>query len=114
MSSLPPDLDIYAFLSVTPSSTNAEIQKAYRKLSLLYHPDRNPSDPEKFKILKDATDVLLSPTARAAYDNVRRAKAAKAARTSKYDDERKRMQQELEDREREAKRRRFDGRGVEE
>ena len=113
---LPPDLDIYAFLSVTPSSTELEIRKAYRKQSLLYHPDKNP-DPsavEKFHHLTLAVTILLSPTARAAYDNVRKAKAAKAARTAKYDDERRRMQRDLEDREREAKRRRFDMKGIDE
>ena len=113
---LPPDFDIYAFLSVTPTSTESEIRSAYRKQSLLYHPDKNPSPSaaEKFHYLNLSLAILVSPTARIAYDNVRKAKAAKAARTAKYDDERRRMQRDLEDREREAKRRRFDMRGVEE
>ena len=105
---LPPDFDIYAFLSITPTSTESEIRKAYRKQSLLYHPDKNPSPSavEKFHHLNVALAILLSPTARIAYDNVRKAKAAKAARTAKYDDERRRMQRDLEDRERDTRRER--------
>jgi DnaJ homolog subfamily C member 17 len=107
---LPPGLDIYTFLSVSKDATESEIRTAYRKQSLLYHPDKNPdpSAPRIFHQLKLARDILLSPSARSAYDNVQRAKAAKAARTAKYDDERRRMQKDLEDREREAKRRKFD------
>jgi DnaJ homolog subfamily C member 17 len=112
----PPDLDIYDFLSIAPTSTESEIRKAYRKLSRLYHPDKNPSSEavEKFHLLTLAVTILSSPTARTAYDNVRKAKAAKAARTAQYDDERRRMQRDLEDRERAAKRRRFDMKGIEE
>jgi DnaJ family protein C protein 17 len=104
---LPPNLDIYAFLGISSTATASEIGKAYRKQSLLYHPDKNPSPSavEKLHHLNLAKDLLLSPTARTAYDNVRKAKAAKAVRTAKYDDERKKMQRDLEFREREAKRR---------
>ena len=107
---LPQDLDLYAFLGVSTSATNSEITKAYRKKSLLYHPDKNPSESAAhiFHQLKLATDVLTDPSARAAYDNVRKAKAAKAERTAKYDNERRRMQADLEARERQAKRQKFD------
>lgn len=119
MTELPPDFDIYAFLNIEATATETEVVKAYRKLSLLYHPDKNPSPDvvQKFHYLSLCREILLSPTARAAYDNVRKAKAAKAERTAKYDDERRRLQRDLEDREREAKRRKFEsGRtyGVEE
>ena len=104
---LPPDLDIYTFLTISEIATESEIKRAYRKQSL-YHPDKNPSPSavQKLHHLNLARDLLLSPTARAAYDNLRKAKAAKTARTAKYDDERRRMQRDLEFREREAKRRR--------
>src|ERR1700694_634268 len=105
---LPPDLDVYTFLTISETATESEIKRAYRKQSLLHHPDKNPSPSavQKLHHLNLARALLLSPTARAAYDNLRKAKAAKTARTAKYDDERRRMQRDLEFREREAKRRR--------
>jgi DnaJ homolog subfamily C member 17 len=108
---LPPDLDIYTFLGITYTATDSEINSAYRKLARTLHPDKNPSPTavQKFHHLELAKAILLSPSARVAYDNVRKAKAAKTARTAKYDDERRRMQRDLEAREREAKRRKMGG-----
>ena len=53
--------DYYEVLGVTKSATPDEIKKAYRKLALKYHPDRNPGDKdaeEKFKEAAEAYDVL--------------------------------------------------------
>ncbi len=63
--------DYYEILSVERTATGEEIKKAYRKLALQYHPDRNPDNPEaegKFKEAAEAYDVLRDPEKRTRYD----------------------------------------------
>src|SRR5579885_960890 len=63
--------DYYKVLDVPKSATEAEIKKAYRRLAMKYHPDRNPNDKEaeeRFKEAKEACEVLTDPQKRAAYD----------------------------------------------
>ena len=63
--------DYYEVLGVTKTSTPEEIKKAYRKMAMKYHPDRNPGDKEaeeKFKEAAEAYDVLSNPDKKACYD----------------------------------------------
>lgn len=63
--------DYYEVLGVERGASADELKKAYRKLAMQYHPDRNPDNPEaadKFKELNEAYDVLKDEQKRAAYD----------------------------------------------
>ena len=63
--------DYYEVLGVSKSASEDEIKKAYRKLAIKYHPDRNPGDTEaeaKFKEAAEAYDVLHDPQKRQMYD----------------------------------------------
>ena len=59
--------DFYQTLGIAKNSTDAEIKKAYRRLAMKHHPDRNPGNAtseEKFKEAKEAYEVLSDPQKR--------------------------------------------------
>lgn len=61
----------YEVLGVAKDASDADIKKAYHKLVMKYHPDKNPGDKsaeEKFKEVNNAFDILKDPQKRAAYD----------------------------------------------
>ncbi|KAB3530744.1 molecular chaperone DnaJ [Alkaliphilus serpentinus] len=63
--------DYYEVLGVDKNSNPDDIKKAYRKLAMKYHPDRNPDDKEaeaKFKELNEAYEILSSPEKKQRYD----------------------------------------------
>jgi molecular chaperone DnaJ len=64
--------DYYEVLGLNRDATEEQIKKAYRKLAMKHHPDRNPDNPkseEHFKEAKEAYEVLSDAKKRAAYDN---------------------------------------------
>ena len=63
--------DYYDVLGVSKSASESELKKAFKKLAMKYHPDRNPDDDsaaEKFKEAAEAYDVLSDPQKKSTYD----------------------------------------------
>jgi len=72
------DTSYYDALDVKPDATELEIKKAYRKLAITTHPDKNPGDEtahERFQAVGEAYQVLSNKDARAAYDKYGKEKA---------------------------------------
>ena len=68
---MPTTRDYYEILGVSKTENDAEIKRAYRRLAMKYHPDRNPGNAEaeaSFKECAEAYEVLSDPKRRAAYD----------------------------------------------
>jgi molecular chaperone DnaJ len=63
--------DFYKILEVPHNASDDEIKKAYRKLAMKYHPDRNPNDKnaeQKFREISEAYEILKDPQKKATYD----------------------------------------------
>lgn len=74
--------DYYEILGVSKTAEEREIKKAYKRLAMKYHPDRNQGDKEaeaKFKEIKEAYEVLTDSQKRAAYDQMVMLRLSKAA-----------------------------------
>lgn len=68
--------DFYEVLGVAPHASDDEIKRAYRKLAIDLHPDRNPTSEERFKQVTLAWQTLSTPARRLAYDEERLASLA--------------------------------------
>jgi molecular chaperone DnaJ len=79
-------MEFYELLGVSRDASEAEIKKAYRKLAMQWHPDRNrePGAEEKFKEITEAYEVLCDPQQRAAYDRYGKAGVSGAASGYNY------------------------------
>ena len=69
------DRDYYRILGVNLEATEDEVRRAYRRLALQWHPDRNPGNAdaeERFKEISEAYAILMDRTKRVEYDRVRR------------------------------------------
>ncbi len=63
--------DYYEVLGIAPNASDADVKKAYRRMAMKYHPDRNPGDTQsehRFKEAKESYEVLGDARKRAAYD----------------------------------------------
>lgn len=108
------EADYFAVMGLTPDATEADIRKAYRKMSLALHPDKNrhldaAEAASRFSEMQFAYEVLMDPSARLAASERRKAEAAKKERRGAYEGKRKAMAEELERREQEDRQKRFKG-----
>lgn len=60
--------DLYEALEVDEDADDGAIKKAYRRLSVMYHPDKNPDEAKRFNTIRDAYEILSNPETRVLYD----------------------------------------------
>ena len=99
----PEDLpDYYALLSIAATASESEIRRAYRKTSLLYHPDKvapTPDTLEKFQLLQTALNILTDSDEKTKYDQKRDAKLRRKVEEETLESRRRKLKNDLEVRE---------------
>jgi len=82
------EFDYYAILGLTTDATAGDIKRAYRRMAIKYHPDKNPDDKEAermFKLCTQAYEILSDPEQRDTYDHYEHPKVKTKASTGKPD-----------------------------
>lgn len=98
-------IDYYELLAITANASESEIRRAYRKASLLYHPDKvkpTPENLDKFQLLQTAINILTDSAEKAKYDQNREAKQRRQAETAALESRRRTMKEDLERREKDG------------
>ena len=109
--------DFYDLLGVTFETSQKDIDRAWRKTALKYHPDKVGNDPvakEKFHLAQIGYDLLSDPASKAIYDNARSARLQRKRQNELFEGRRRQMKDDLEARERGIKRPREEDEGDEE
>ena len=111
------DTDFYDLLGVTFETSQKDIDRAWRRTALKYHPDKVGNDPvakEKFHLAQIGYDLLSDPASKALYDNARTARLQRKRQNELFEGRRRQMKDDLEARERGIKRTREEDEGAEE
>ena len=111
------DTDFYDLLGVTFETSQKDIDRAWRRTALKYHPDKVGNDPvakEKFHLAQIGYDLLSDPASKALYDNARSARLQRKRQNDLFTGRRRQMKDDLEAREQGVKRPREEDEGDEE
>ena len=106
------DTDFYELLGISFETSQKDIDRAWRKTALKYHPDKVGNDPtakDKFHLAQIGYDLLSDPSSKAIYDNARTARLQRKRQNELFEGRRRQMKDDLEMRERGVKRPRDEG-----